>query len=78
MLLRAIKQQQEAALLGHADVARLLTANLNEEKATDKNLNGIAKRKINKKALARMKPRPDRVESIENAALVAASGMPAI
>jgi ferritin-like metal-binding protein YciE len=67
-----------AKLLGHADVARLLTANLNEEKATDKKLNGIAKRKINKKALARMKPRPDRVERIENAALVAASGLPAI
>jgi ferritin-like metal-binding protein YciE len=67
-----------ATLLGHADVARLLTANLNEEKATDKKLNGIAKRKINKKALARMKPRPDRAERIENAALVAASGIPAI
>ena len=39
-----------AKLLGHADVARLLTANLNEEKATDKKLNGIAKRKINRKA----------------------------
>ena len=67
-----------ARLLGHSDVARLLTANLNEEKATDKKLNGIAKRKINKKALARKKPRPDRVERVENAALVAASGIPAI
>jgi ferritin-like metal-binding protein YciE len=67
-----------AKLLGHADVARLLTSNLNEEKATDKKLNGIAKRKINKKALARKKPRPDRVERAENAMLVAASGIPAI
>ncbi|ARP99596.1 ferritin-like domain-containing protein [Pseudorhodoplanes sinuspersici] len=42
-----------AKLLGHADVAKLLYANLKEEKATDKKLNDIAKRKINKKALAR-------------------------
>ena len=41
-----------AKLLGRNDVARLLDANLKEEKATDKKLNGIAKRKINKKALA--------------------------
>ena len=67
-----------ATLLGHSDVARLLNANLKEEKATDKKLNGIAKRKINKKALARRKMRPDRVERMENAALVAASGIPAI
>jgi ferritin-like metal-binding protein YciE len=67
-----------AKLLGRPDVARLLTANLNEEKATDKKLNGIAKRKINKKALAKRKPRPDRVERNENAALVAASGIPAL
>ena len=67
-----------AKLLGHADVARLLTSNLNEEKATDKKLNGIAKRKINKKALARKRPRPDQVERAENAMLVAASGIPAI
>jgi ferritin-like metal-binding protein YciE len=45
-----------AKLLGRTDVAKLLYANLKEEKATDKKLNGIAKRKINKKALAR-KPR---------------------
>jgi ferritin-like metal-binding protein YciE len=67
-----------AKLLGHSDVARLLTANLNEEKATDKKLNGIAKRKINKKALARKTRRPDAVERAENSLLVAASGIPAI
>jgi ferritin-like metal-binding protein YciE len=67
-----------AKLLGRSDVARLLTSNLREEKATDKKLNGIAKRKINKKALARRKTRPDRVERAENSLLVAASGIPAI
>jgi len=67
-----------AKLLGRGDIAKLLTANLNEEKATDKKLSGIAKRKINKKALARKKPRPDEVERAENAFLVAAAGIPAI
>ena len=66
-----------AKLLGRADVARLLGANLKEEKATDKKLNGIAKRKINKKALARKKPRPDEIERAENALLVATAGVPA-
>ncbi len=68
-----------ARLLGHADVARLLNTNLNEEKATDKKLNTIAKRKINKKALAaRRKARPDEVKQAENAFLSAAAGIPAI
>lgn len=71
-----------ARLLGHSDVARLLAMNLKEEKATDKKLNGIAKRKVNKKALARQKQlnarRPSRAERAENAMLVAASGIPAI
>jgi ferritin-like metal-binding protein YciE len=67
-----------AKLLGRPDVARLLTANLKEEKATDKKLNGMAKRKINKKALARRKPRPDQAERAENAFLVATSGVPAL
>ncbi len=66
-----------AKLLGRGDVARLLGANLKEEKATDKKLNGIAKRKINKKALARKKPRPDEIERAENALLVATAGAPA-
>jgi len=65
-----------AKLLGRNDVARLLHANFNEEKETDKKLSGIAKRKINKKALARKRPRPTQVESAENAVLLAASGMP--
>ena len=67
-----------AKLLGRPDVARLLTANLKEEKATDKKLNGMAKRKINKKALARRKKRPDEVERAENAFLSAAAGIPAL
>jgi ferritin-like metal-binding protein YciE len=67
-----------AKLLGHADVARLLTANLKEEKATDKKLNGIAKRKINRKAAARKHPTPSEAKRAENAMLVAASGIPAI
>lgn len=66
-----------AKLLGRNDVARLLHANFNEEKATDKKLNAIAKRKINKKALMRRKPRPGEVERAENAMLVAAAGVPA-
>jgi len=74
-----------AKLLGHAPVAKLLAMNLKEEKATDKKLNGIAMRKINKKALAaqekrekRRVKRPGRVEQAENAMLLAASGIPAI
>lgn len=40
-----------AEALGHDDIIRLLTTNLNEEKATDKKLSGIAVRKgVNRKA----------------------------
>jgi ferritin-like metal-binding protein YciE len=71
-----------AKLLGYPTVAKLLAMNLKEEKATDKKLNGIATRKINKKALVaqrkRNAKRPDRIERAENAMLVAASGIPAI
>ena len=65
-----------AKLLGKADVARLLHANLNEEKATDKKLSGIAKRKINKKAVARKaKPMSRRDQSVMAAA---SAGIPSI
>jgi ferritin-like metal-binding protein YciE len=67
-----------AKLLGRNDVAKLLTMNLNEEKATDKKLGGIAKRKINRKAAASKLPKPDRSERAENALLAAAAGIPAI
>jgi ferritin-like metal-binding protein YciE len=69
-----------ARLLGHPGVAKLFDANLKEEKATDKKLNVMAKKKINKKALARTrkKMRPDEIERVENAFLAAASGVPAL
>ena len=67
-----------AKVIKRNDVAKILNMNLNEEKATDKKLTGIAKRKINKKALARKKPRPDQVERAENAMLTMTSGIPAI
>ena len=71
-----------AKMLGHASVAKLLAMNLKEEKATDKKLNGIALRKINRKALAAQKKReakrPSRAEQAENALLAAAAGIPAI
>jgi ferritin-like metal-binding protein YciE len=71
-----------ARLLGHTDVAKLLAMNLKEEKAADKRLGGIAKRKLNKKALARSltrsKAEPDEIERAENAMMVAAAGIPAL
>jgi ferritin-like metal-binding protein YciE len=67
-----------AKVIGRNDVAKVLTMNLNEEKATDKKLGGIAKRKINRKAAARKLPKPSRVEKVENEMLVAAAGIPAI
>jgi ferritin-like metal-binding protein YciE len=67
-----------AKLLGRNDVAKLLAMSLREEKATDKKLSGIAKRKINRKAAARKLPKPDRMERAENAFLNAAAGIPAI
>ena len=67
-----------AKLLGRNDVAKVLNMNLKEEKATDKKLNGIAKRKINRKAAARQRKQPDTVERAENSMLVAAAGIPAV
>jgi ferritin-like metal-binding protein YciE len=57
-----------ARLLGHSGVARVLNMNLQEEKATDKKLNGLAKRKINRKAAARQRKRSDRMERAHVAA----------
>jgi ferritin-like metal-binding protein YciE len=65
-----------AKALGRADVARLLNANLKEEKATDKKLNGIAKRKVNRKAVSRKPKMPTRAE--REAIMSAAVGVPAI
>jgi ferritin-like metal-binding protein YciE len=67
-----------AKLLGRNDVAKVLNMNLKEEKATDKKLNAIARRKINRKAAARMRKKPDMVERAENSMLVVASGVPAV
>jgi ferritin-like metal-binding protein YciE len=68
-----------AKLLGHGDVAKVLTMNLKEEKATDKKLTGIAKRKINRKAAAaQQRKRPSQFERAEDAMREAAVGIPAV
>ena len=67
-----------AKLLGRPNVAKLLAMNLKEEKATDKKFNAIAKRKINRKAAARKRPKPDELERAENAFLTATAGLPAV
>jgi len=67
-----------AKLLGRHDVAKLLAMNLREEKATDKKLGSIAKRKINRKAAARKRPPLDNIEQAEAAFLTTTSGIPAI
>ena len=61
-----------AKLLGKNDVAKLLAQNLKQEKATDLKLSGIAKRKINKKALARGRATPPRKPTPEELALMTA------
>jgi hypothetical protein len=52
--------------------------NLKEEKATDKKLNGIANRKINRKAAARQRKGPSRLERTQDAFMDAAAGIPAV
>jgi ferritin-like metal-binding protein YciE len=65
-----------ARALGRTDIARLIDANLKEEKATDKKLNGIAKRKVNRKAVNRKIKPPTRAE--REAMLAASVGIPSI
>jgi ferritin-like metal-binding protein YciE len=68
-----------ARTLGRADVAKLLEANLKQEKATDKKLTGIAKKRINRKALLQgnaKKAKMDKVREKQAAAL--AVGIPAV
>ena len=67
-----------AKLLGRNDVAKILGTSLKEEKATDKKLNGIAKRKINRKALGRQRKRPDLSGRAEDSLRMAAAGVPAV
>lgn len=65
-----------ARALGRTDIARLFDANLKEEKATDKKLNGIAKRKVNRKAVNQ---KPKKMTRADREAIMAASvGIPAI
>jgi len=65
-----------AKALGRPDIARLVHANLKEEKATDKKLNGLAKRKINRKAVMRKPKAPGKRE--REAFMQAQAGIPAI
>jgi ferritin-like metal-binding protein YciE len=66
-----------AKTLGRNDVAKLLAANLQEEKATDLKLNGIAKKKINRKAALKAKPKKiSRKE--EDRMMQAVAGIPSI
>jgi ferritin-like metal-binding protein YciE len=65
-----------AKAMGHSSVAKLLHANLNEEKATDKKLNTLAKSKVNRKAIARKQKKPTRAE--REAMMQAQVGIPAI
>jgi len=66
-----------AKTLGRNDVAKLLAANLKEEKATDTKLSGLAKKKINRKAAMKAKPKKlSRKE--EDRMMQAAAGIPSI
>ena len=67
-----------AKTLGRNDVAKLLAANLKEEKATDQKLNGIAKRKINRKAAMKAKKPKKMSRKEEERMMVAAAGIPSI
>jgi ferritin-like metal-binding protein YciE len=66
-----------AQLLGRGDVAKLLNTNLKEEKATDKKLNGIAKRKVNRKALTRQRSKKS-TKQAENSMVMAAARIPIV
>lgn len=68
-----------ARTLGRADVAKLLDANLKQEKATDKKLTGIAKKKINRKALVRGHEKKRKMErQAEREAETLSVGIPSI
>ena len=58
-------------------MAKILAANLKEEKAADLKLNGIAKKKINRKAAMKAKPKKiSRKE--EDRMMQAVAGIPSI
>ena len=67
-----------AKLIGRADVAKILNMNLKEEKATDKKLGGIAKRKINKKAATAKTAKAGSHRTGGERLPAAAAGIPAI
>lgn len=68
-----------ARTLGRADVAKLLEANLSQEKATDKKLTGIAKKKINRKALVQGHAKKKKMDArTEKQAAALAVGIPAV
>ncbi len=68
-----------ARTLGRSDVAKLLEANLKQEKATDKKLTGIAKKKINRKALIRGHQQKKKMDKqMEKQAATLAIGIPSI
>lgn len=62
-----------ARVLGRTDIAKLLSQNLKEEKATDTRLSGIARRKINRKAAARKPKKKQQTDMLD-----LLSGIPAI
>ena len=67
-----------AKTLGRNDVAKLLAANLKEEKATDQKLSGIAKKKINRKAALKA-AKPKKISRKEEDRMMqAVAGIPSI
>jgi ferritin-like metal-binding protein YciE len=67
-----------AKTLGRNDVAKLLAANLKEEKATDLKLSGIAKKKINRKAALKAKKPKKMSRKDEDRMMEAVAGIPTI
>lgn len=67
-----------AKTLGRNDVAKLLFANLKEEKATDLKLSGLAKKKINRKAAMKAKKPSKMNRKQEERMMQAAVGIPSL
>ena len=67
-----------AKTLGRNDIAKLLYACLKEEKAADLKLNGIAKKKINRKAAMKAKKPRTMSRRDENRMMQAGMGIPSI
>ena len=67
-----------AKTLGRNDVAKLLAANLKEEKATDLKLSGLAKKKINRKAALKAAKPKKMSRKEEDRIAQAVAGIPSI